>query len=144
MAAFKTNSPIIFTLVVLLVFAFTSVVFVIYDWYVTKRQRKVHQVAATSSAIVTSLFPAQVRDKLYQNQTIGNPSSKGGGGASGYSNKLKGNTSDAAMAAGVGGDGESGSAGAGSLEKEELGDYDSPPIADLFPSATVLFMDIAG
>jgi hypothetical protein len=43
---------------------FTSLVFLLYDRLVERRQ-KVMSTAVQSSAIVSSLFPSQVRDRLF-------------------------------------------------------------------------------
>jgi hypothetical protein len=43
---------------------FTSLVFLLYDRLVERRQKKVMSTAVQSSAIVSSLFPSQVRDRL--------------------------------------------------------------------------------
>jgi hypothetical protein len=49
-----------------LIFAFTSAVFLLYDWMVEQRQRKVMASAVHTSAIVSSLFPSTVRDRLFK------------------------------------------------------------------------------
>jgi hypothetical protein len=61
-----TNNPIIFTVCAVLIFAFTSAVFMVYDWMVERRQRKVMASAVHTSAIVSSLFPSTVRDRLFK------------------------------------------------------------------------------
>ena len=61
-----TNDPIIFPIVVAGIFLFTSLVFVTYDQVVELRQRRLLSKAKVSSAIVSSLFPKQVRDQLYK------------------------------------------------------------------------------
>jgi class 3 adenylate cyclase len=67
---YVNQDPIIFTVVIVSVFIFTSLVFVAYDCLVTRRQRIVMDRAVASSAIVSSLFPSQVRDQLYkENET---------------------------------------------------------------------------
>jgi hypothetical protein len=60
----KSNNPIYFTLTVVFIFLLTSIVFVLYDCLVQKRQKKVMTSAQQSNALVSSLFPAQVRDRL--------------------------------------------------------------------------------
>ena len=61
-----TNEPVIFTVVVAMVFLFTSLIFMAYDLFVARRQRIVMKRALASGAIVNSLFPEQVRKQLYQ------------------------------------------------------------------------------
>jgi hypothetical protein len=63
---FVNSSPIIFTVVIACIFLFTSMVCILYDYLVARRQRIVMDRAVASSAIVSSLFPSQVRDKLYE------------------------------------------------------------------------------
>jgi hypothetical protein len=60
----KSNDPVSFTLAVVSIFLLTSIVFVLYDCLVQKRQNKVMTSAQQSNALVSSLFPAQVRDRL--------------------------------------------------------------------------------
>jgi hypothetical protein len=54
---YKTKMPIVFTVGVLVIFAFTSFVFVMYDCLVQRRQDKVMDSATKTDAIVSSLFP---------------------------------------------------------------------------------------
>jgi hypothetical protein len=63
---FQNNDPILFTFVIIGVAFLTSLVFVAYDYLVGRRQRTIMRQAIKSSAIVSSLFPAQVRWQLYQ------------------------------------------------------------------------------
>jgi hypothetical protein len=63
---YKTNDPILFTICAVLIFAFTSAVFLMYDRLVEKRQKTVMTTAVHSSAIVSSLFPSTVRDRLFE------------------------------------------------------------------------------
>jgi len=63
---YRDNQPFLFALVTLCCFIFTSVVFVSYDYLVARRQRIVMNRAVASSAIVSSLYPSQVRDKIYE------------------------------------------------------------------------------
>jgi hypothetical protein len=68
----ETNQPVLFTVCAVLIFAFASLVFVCYDWMVQRRQTKLMTTAVKSSAIVSSLFPSAVRDRLFisdQNNT---------------------------------------------------------------------------
>jgi class 3 adenylate cyclase len=60
-----TSDPILLTVAAVLIFVFTSMVFFLYDWLVERRQKKVMRTAVQSSAIVSSLFPSQVRDRLF-------------------------------------------------------------------------------
>jgi class 3 adenylate cyclase len=113
---YNTNTPIIITSAVALVFIFTALMFLLYDRLVERRQSIVLRKAAQSNAIVSSLFPKNVRDQMMQENDTGK-----GGGAS-QNNRLK------------------------SFLKGDSTDDDVglQPIADLFPHCTVFFADIAG
>jgi hypothetical protein len=106
---YQTNDPIIFTICVVLIFAFTSAVFVVYDRLVEKRQKTVMTSAAHTSAIVSSLFPSTVRDRLFEADKDA------------FSNEK-------------------------TFQNESFVSFGdkvvSRPIADLYPSATVMFADM--
>lgn len=65
-ATFVSKDANIFASTVFLVFCFTSCVFILYDRYVERRQQRVKIDAMHASAIVSSLFPASVRERLFQ------------------------------------------------------------------------------
>jgi class 3 adenylate cyclase len=60
------NEPAVLAAIIVSVFIFTSLVFITYDMLVARRQRIVMNRAVASSAIVSSLFPSQVRDNIYK------------------------------------------------------------------------------
>ncbi len=62
---YLTSKPWIETVVVISIFLFTSMVFLLYDFILRRLQEKVMNSAKRSEAIVSSLFPAVVRDRLY-------------------------------------------------------------------------------
>ena len=64
--SYKSNEPILYTTVVVAVFAVTVMVFVLYDYLVQKRQQRVMRTAQKTSAIVRSLFPKSVQTRLLQ------------------------------------------------------------------------------
>jgi hypothetical protein len=141
--AYHSRKPTLFTIAVVSVFFFTSIVFVTYDFLVQRRQQKVQAAADKSHAIVSALFPAEIRDRLFQHSeepeqnpnSSGNQKNKGKGGVDGAKSRLK-NFLDA------------GDTGGGANEDEENEAvpemFDTKPIADLFPNTTVMFADIAG
>jgi hypothetical protein len=65
---YLTGEPLHHALSLAAVFIFTSLVFLLYDYAVERRQQVVLRSALQSGAIVTSLFPEQVRDRLYEEQ----------------------------------------------------------------------------
>ena len=64
--SYMTDKPVIYTGIVVLVFAFTAMVFVMYDCLVQRRQDTVMTSAQRSNALVDSLFPAEFRDRLIE------------------------------------------------------------------------------
>lgn len=61
---FQTPQPVIFTVAVILIFAFSAAVFIAYSCLVDRRQEKVHETAVQAKNIVNSLFPGQVAEQL--------------------------------------------------------------------------------
>ena len=119
---FQSNRPIIYAAVGVIVFMFTALAFLMYDWFVRRRQHRMVTTAERSNAIVNSLFPANVRDRLLEEgtpvkedePTILKP----------FRSKLVG-------------------AYSASTSSQPLTRV-TKPIADLFPAATILFADIVG
>jgi class 3 adenylate cyclase len=67
---FTTNKPKIYTCAAASIFLFTAIVFLLYDWLVKRRFRVLKNLAVRSNAIVTSMFPSMVRERLFQNAEI--------------------------------------------------------------------------
>ncbi|CAB9502749.1 Receptor-type guanylate cyclase gcy [Seminavis robusta] len=65
---YTSNNPIIYTLVVGVIFVLTAIVFGLFDTCVEKRQRKVMSRAVESGAIVRSLFPEAVQSRMFQDE----------------------------------------------------------------------------
>ena len=66
-ACYLTSQPRIFALAVSLVFLVTVASFIIYDSLVERRQKKLLENAERSGKIVSALFPAMVRERLFDN-----------------------------------------------------------------------------
>lgn len=66
--SFVTNVPRRFTLILASTFLFTCIVFIVYDCLVERRQKVVLSSAQKSGAVVASLFPKEVRDRLYEDK----------------------------------------------------------------------------
>jgi class 3 adenylate cyclase len=115
---YVTKRPIIVTFAVAMVFVFTAILFLVYDRLVERRQVLILAKATQSTAIVSSLFPKQVRDRLMQTEN----DRKGGPVALASNHRLK---------TFLTGD-------------DKANDVGGQPIADLFPHCTVYFADIAG
>jgi class 3 adenylate cyclase len=133
---YLTNKPIIYTVIVVLAFGVTTVVFLAYDYIVRRLQTKVLDSAKQSELIVSSLFPKLVRERLFLKATS-QPSSPFRFGLPRLGKQ--GITFDNHLVS----------------HKTRLKTYlthppsmdmvtGSEPIADLYPNTTVLFADIAG
>lgn len=68
----QDNLPVIASVSAACVFLAIAVAFFMYSYFVAKRNRKIVDAAAKSNAIVLSLFPAHVRDKLLKTRDWGN------------------------------------------------------------------------
>jgi hypothetical protein len=64
--AYTSFQPEYFTLALLALFAFTGIVFLIFVYVSRNRQNRVMAIALSTSAIVASMFPATVRDRIMQ------------------------------------------------------------------------------
>jgi hypothetical protein len=152
-AKYISGKPMYFALVVAAIFVFTSGFFITYDRCMERRQNLTMESAVRSRNVLNSLYPATVRRRLFQSDE---KRRKGSGKKSTY---IRNEGQDAKHGSTV---------EAGTLLRRVLplhvkskltsflargdssdvdGDEDMPltsPIADLFPSTTVLFADIAG
>jgi class 3 adenylate cyclase len=139
---FQDEQPFIWTIFIACIFVFMIVVFFVYDCFVETRQNKVLDSAAKSNAIVSALFPAEIRDRLFGND-IGPKSStffKNMPESSKY--KLKNYLAEENVQ--TNNDEEAGKKKLFKAGTTEADVYDTKPIADLFPNTTVMFADIAG
>ncbi|CAB9501057.1 Receptor-type guanylate cyclase gcy [Seminavis robusta] len=122
-----TNGPWIIALSIFGVFAFTVVVFLLYDNFVEKRQRLVMKTAKQTSDVVNKLFPEAVRERLYEADGNGTDSA----------NKHGTRLGNSALAR-------------SSLVSADSSTTGSPlangcsPIADEYLNCTVFFADLAG
>ena len=64
--SYETNTPEIFAIVVAFTFVLVAVVFFIYDFLVTRHNDKLVVNAARSNALLTSMFPDNIRDRLME------------------------------------------------------------------------------
>lgn len=115
---FTSGDDVLFAVIVAMTFVFTSFIFVLYDFWVERRQKVVMTSANKTNAIVTQLFPSNVRERMYQaDRSISNSSSRG-------QRKPLRNPS---------------------YDSEQVGtSLNGPPIADIFPNSTVIFADLVG
>ena len=136
---YSTRQPILFTTAVVGVFFLASFIFVVYDCLMQRQQQKTLSTAMRATSIVRSLFPHNVAEQLQaqkakeqraaarqQRHNLRFPHKKRASNRD-LGNQQNNNTDDS---------------GAASDASEEL--VEDKPMADLFPSATVFFADIAG
>jgi hypothetical protein len=125
-----------FSLVTIVIFAITCLTFVVYDFWVERRQKVVMKTAVTTTKLVSELFPDVVMDKVL-------PSSDHSVSYSDSQPKrLKSFLTDSKTE--------------GTAESSDETNKDpnnktgarsgriNAPIAELFPETTVFFADIAG
>eukprot|EP00522_Entomoneis_paludosa_P000310 CAMPEP_0172474274 /NCGR_PEP_ID=MMETSP1065-20121228/69275_1 /TAXON_ID=265537 /ORGANISM="Amphiprora paludosa, Strain CCMP125" /LENGTH=1243 /DNA_ID=CAMNT_0013232453 /DNA_START=67 /DNA_END=3798 /DNA_ORIENTATION=- len=137
------SSALPLTLVVASTFFFIVAVFFLYDWFLKRRNSKILDVAAKTSAIVSSLFPSNVRDRLLNNAAANEKNAApvekneevGGKNRMKLKNFLQ---SEAEM------DSLTDNNDTNSHDYAELHVYGSKPIADIFPETTIMFADIVG
>lgn len=123
-ATFKSQNPRLYSGVIIFIFTFTSIIFITYDCYVARRQKKVLKVALQRDEIVSSLFPAAVRQRLFQ---AGEPT---------RSNLFSERNTRFRL-------GQTNSTQPQRSEQIEIVDQ-SEPIADFLPMVSVVFADISG
>ncbi|KAG7363278.1 adenylate/guanylate cyclase with integral membrane sensor [Nitzschia inconspicua] len=131
MDEYQSLAPVIVSIIAF-VFAFTIFLFIVYDRLVEKRQAIVLQKALQSTAVVSSLFPRNVRDRILKSIGTGSPDQVATDMA-GASIREKLRNSKIGQETSIGLYGNS---------SEPYMTRDT--IADLFPNCTVLFADIAG
>ena len=100
------------------IFAIIFSVLVIHDIMVTKRQNRLMATAKKTDAIVASLFPKEIKDKMLAEAADDSNSVK-------RATPMKCSLDD------------------GACERNTV-KKNSKPIADLFPETTIFFADIAG
>ena len=68
-SSFETSNPVVYMCVAIFIFMFTSALFICYDWMVRRRHEVVLTTAETSNAVITSLYPEVVRDRITKSHT---------------------------------------------------------------------------
>jgi hypothetical protein len=66
LSTYETNKPAIYAICVAMIFIFTLAISAIYDWNVSRRQSMVMSKAMKTQAVVSSLFPKSVQDRIMQ------------------------------------------------------------------------------
>jgi hypothetical protein len=128
----RSSDPIVFALIAVLIFAFTSVVFIAYDKLVAIRQYKVMKTAVRSAAIVSSLFPSNVRERLYNNGDEDRDARQSASTFQPNKLRLKSFLNEGTS-----------SSDTSNSDVIPGSQFSGKPIADLFTDCTVIFADIA-
>ena len=127
---FQTSTPWVLVASVAGVLLFAIAMFVVYDHLVERRQSLVLRKAVQSTAIVSSLFPKTVRDRL-MNASLAGGEDGDARTISAFRDRLR--TKKGPQADNM-----------PTETKDSTPDDFGETIADLFPNCTVLFADIAG
>ena len=133
---YTSNKPVLYTVVVVLVFMCTALAFVLYDHFVQVRQVKVAAVAKQTNAIVASLFPSNVRDRILKDAEMQAQQELDAQGRGDFKFDAAAKTQLKTFLDGN----ESGEGG--DPDNHDSSVFATKPIADLFPSATIMFADI--
>lgn len=132
------NIAVKVAVVIAVVFFVICLAFCFYDAYVQRRNAKVADAAARSNAIVSSIFPSMIRDRLLDQDDKAAVAHLAGLGAAAngglntdaaHMSRLKKYLSNEGMADHV--------------DNADIM-FQGKPIADLFPETTIIFADIAG
>lgn len=120
---YRTSKPQTYTGVVAAIFILMALTFLMYDRFIQKRNEKVINAAARSNAIVSTLFPSNVRDRLFaeakEQEAQGNRWLAPKSGLKNFLTEGEAKTDDDMM-------------------------FKSKPIADLFPETSIMFADLVG
>ena len=120
--SFYSNEATYYTTGVVVIFIFTTLVFMLYDFFVHKRQAKVMARIMKQNKIVSNIFPSAIVARLYGNDSNSDRSSRKGGRNHRHDHSSGGSTE-------------------GSLDGLENPDSHVDKIlADLFPSATIIYL----
>jgi hypothetical protein len=128
---YETNEPAQYAVAVSMIFIFTALVFLVYDWAVQLRQNKVLKTATRTQAIVSSLFPKNVQERIFKDAEDEVKLTERARPAG----RLRGNRTKDQLRNFL----------ADGTSQEETAPQNmslkSKPIADLFPEATVIFAE---
>jgi Adenylate and Guanylate cyclase catalytic domain len=147
-ASYETKIPLVLSLLVLFVFILMTLCFCTFDLCVRRRNLQIVTEKSHSDAIISSLFPSNVRDRLYEQSKTENAASPSlverpfaGGKFTHAKYRLRTFMTEGTVETSERGE----STNHGFMEDlEDVFMYKSKPIADLFPEVTVLFCDICG
>jgi hypothetical protein len=122
---YMTNDPFLFASAILGVFLFTTGIFFCYDCAVERRQRNIARVAKRTTDIVKSLFPKNVQDRIMAEAKEEAEKAKLGLGKGTFRVSTKDRLKETLSGSHWG-------------NQDEAAYRNAPPIADLFPSTTIM------
>ena len=120
---FHSPVPIYATIVVLVLFAFTSLVFVLYDYVLQRRNKLVIESAQKTNAIVAKLFPTQIHDRLFGLQKEEEEDGKSGANKTGISSFIPETSSKFKLNSFLNGNTKASPQGSGTQERGSLADF---------------------
>jgi hypothetical protein len=122
MDSYKTSKPILYTTLIGGIFFVMAVTFFMFNRYIQQRNKKVVRAAARSNAIVSTIFPSNIRERLYNDVATGSDRKRSLATSSELKQFIRSTTKD------------------GNNDEPDI-DEDiisrSKPIADLFPEVRV-------
>ena len=132
---YLSDRSMLYAIAVAVIFVFTAFVFLVYDWAVQLRQNKVLKTATRTQAIVSSLFPKNVQERIFKDVEDEVKQEEQAKAA----NRFRGNRTKDQLRNFL-------TDGTDAKEEkfEKHSSLKSKPIADLFPEATIIFADLVG
>lgn len=140
---FESNRSEKFTSLLALVFAVLALFFLIFVWFVQRRQQRLMGVALRTSSIISGLFPDNVRDRIMQsaaaqaNQEMTSSKSRGLNSTKHNMKGLLYGTKDTSFCDG-------GDSSISETNHHGIIVHKEAPIADCYPACTVFFADLVG
>ena len=131
---YRSTDPLFYAIAVTVIFIFTAFIFLISDWAVQRRQQKVLKTASRTQAIVSSLFPKSVQERILKDVENEVKREEQQGKTKLLGNRTKDDLRNFLT------DGSEDQQG----QFEKHASLKSKPIADLFPEATIIFADLVG
>jgi hypothetical protein len=122
---YMTHDPYLFALAILGVFLFTTGIFFCYDCAVERRQRNISRVAKRTTDIVKSLFPKNVQERIMAEAKQEAEMAEKGMGKGAFRISMKDRLKETLSTPDNG-------------DRNESVQRNMPPIADLFPSTTIM------
>lgn len=131
--SFHTSTPVVSMIIVVSIFMFAVLVFLVYDFVVTRRQNKVQNRANRTGAIVEQFFPDRIREQLFSSAQ---PKTKSNDLARSTFHERKKSRRPSASVESIGSFIQESAEGDAVVKKS------SKAIADLYPAATIMFAEI--